>query len=171
VHRGSATRKKGKNDHAQVVLENAGREFAIDLLHMIDRKQEEIYHLLPSALYFSNRDRISTNVVECVTGSAIETLSHVFGGRRLLAAARSHLQVLIFLRSQSISQPAKRLMPGKHRIKGRRFLTLNNFHDFADQMPTIPSGPDLFDWISFAHRLYEEVDDLVRTDTVKVREY
>jgi hypothetical protein len=156
---------------AKHLLGDVAREFSSDLLKIIDEQQDGIFHLLPSDVYFANRQMISNLLVECVIRRASGSLSQISKGKQLLVASRAYVRTQVALRSGSSAnalmkgwKPRASLLPSFSQPSPIN----NSVLDFASRMPGAP-GCDLTFWASFARRLCGDVDDVVRTYSFTLR--
>ena len=152
-------------------LANLGREFASDLMRIIDERQEQLFHLLSSEPYFLNKEKISYLLIDCAIRRTTGSLSRVSHGRQLLRASHVHVRTLLALRSEkSANILSKTWSLGSRSSAPLLFPTINSpFLDFATKILRVAQAYDLTFWSSFARRLCADLDDLVLTYSLTFR--
>lgn len=148
----------------ELLIENAAREFVKDLSAMMEKRQDDIFHVLPTEVYLAHRDEIQDLVANCVCKRVDQIAGQVRFGKRLLRSARPHLQAALALRthwSKAQLHPHARPNTAVHSF----------FFDFAHQMVRICEKGEAFHWMRFARELCEETDDLVRTYSMSIKTF
>ena len=152
-------------------LANLGREFASDLIMIIDERQEQLFHLLSSESYFLNKETITYVVIDCAIRRTTASLSRVSHGKELLRASNEHVRMLLALRCEKSANDLRKTWHLDLRSPAAlMFPTINSsFLDFASKILRVAQAYDLDFWSSFARQLCVDVDKLVLTYSLAFR--